>query len=260
MFNLPTTTSTSSTSTTEPKLNIAAYSTTTRKEDDNNVSTLGLRPFSKKSTSDSNVSVPTTLHSNITDASQISYKTHFWELPDDARNELALLANFISEQTDKHEKIADELNSSFGPTLKDMHVRTLAMNADALILKEHLEVQSKALDELILKNKEQRLNAVSASNVHNQDAKSWRTRGAQENWHFYTNTIDSMEERVKQFSHTIDSIEEAIASFQDQDRFTPDGLGAVLDHQRKMYLSLAGRVAELHEETERIIKRRKLTK
>lgn len=105
-----------------------------------------------------------------------------------------------------------------------------------------------------------RLNAVSASAVQNQDAKSWRTRGAQENWNFYSDTITNMQDRVKQFSHTIDGIEEAIVGFQNHARFSPGSVGAVLDHQHKMYLSLAGRVAELHQEADRVVKRRKLTK
>lgn len=63
----------------------------------------------------------------MTDYNQISYKTCFWELPDDARNELSLLYQFITEQTDKHDKIAEEINSSFGPKLEEMGVKATSM-------------------------------------------------------------------------------------------------------------------------------------
>lgn len=72
--------------------------------------------------------VQTTLQSSVSEPNQITYKTCFWELPDEARNELALLANFIAEQTDKHDKIAEEINSSFGPELDDLGVRALTID------------------------------------------------------------------------------------------------------------------------------------
>lgn len=72
--------------------------------------------------------VQTTLKSTVTEPTQITYKTFCWELPDDARNELALLYNFIEEQTDKRDKIEEEINSSFGPTLDQMGAKAMAMN------------------------------------------------------------------------------------------------------------------------------------
>jgi hypothetical protein len=123
-----------------------------------------------------------------------------------------------------------------------------------------LESESESLNDLISKNKVLCLNASSAHEVKPNDGKSWRMRGEQENWNFYADMITSMQDRVNQFSHTIGCIEEAIVGFQNHAPFSPSSVGAVLDHQHKMYLSLAGRVAELHQEADRIVKRRKLTK
>lgn len=81
----------------------------------------------------SGTTLQTTLKSTITDSNQITYKTRFWELPDDARNELALLAHFITEQTDKKDKIDQELGSYFGSTLKEMHTSALTMNDVCLV-------------------------------------------------------------------------------------------------------------------------------
>jgi hypothetical protein len=80
-----------------------------------------LASVKKDTASNDRSSTPTTLKSDISDISQISYQTRFWELPDDARNELALLAHFITEQTDKKDKISQEIGSSFGPTLQEMN-------------------------------------------------------------------------------------------------------------------------------------------
>lgn len=218
------------------------------------------------------------MKSNITDVNQITYKTRFWELPDEARNELAQLAHFITVQTDKKEKIDQELGSYFGSTLKEVHTSAITMNEvslsygrfirhpsnmleqDAVILGEKLEVQSKAIDDLILLNKEQRLNAASASNVQHQDSKNWRMRGASENWSFFNDAITNMEERMNQLSTTVSTVEQAVNSFQPNLQFSPQHIGAMLNHQSKMYMSLAGRVAEIHQEADRVVKRRRLTK
>lgn len=73
------------------------------------------------------------MKSSITDINQITYKTRFWELPDEARNELALLAHFITEQTDKKEKIDQELGSYFGSALKEVHTNAINMNEVSLL-------------------------------------------------------------------------------------------------------------------------------
>lgn len=225
--------------------------------------------------------VQTTLKSTVTEPSQITYKTCFWELPDEARNELALLANFITEQTDTHDKIADEINSSFGPDLINFGIKALTMDnvskifknhwkrkryvthklvifQDAQILRKQLEVQGESLHELISKNKDQRLNAVAASNVQKQNTKDWRTRGMEENWAFFQSTIDQMENRLHQFAQTTVSIQDAVNSLQKDTPPTPEAIGNILQEQRRMYLSLAGRIAELHQDADRVIKRRKI--
>lgn len=134
------------------------------------------------------------------------------------------------------------------------------LEQDAVILGEKLEVQSKAIDDLILLNKEQRLNAASASNVQHQDSKNWRMRGASENWSFFNDAITNMEERMNQLSTTVSTVEQAVNSFQPNLQFSPQHIGAMLNHQSKMYMSLAGRVAEIHQEADRVVKRRRLTK
>lgn len=121
-----------------------------------------------------------------------------------------------------------------------------------------MEVQGELLDELINKNKEQRLNAIAASNVQNQDTKNWRVRGAAENWTFYTKTIESMENRLRQFKFATESIEESVVGLQRDFLLTPESIGNAVETQRRNYLALAGRVAELHQEADRIIKRRKI--
>ncbi|KAL7320780.1 hypothetical protein PS15m_000637 [Mucor circinelloides] len=244
----------------EPASVSLAFSKVKSADDVTKPATLNLLPSAKKDTSSSGTTLQTTLKSSITDINQITYKTRFWELPDEARNELALLAHFITEQTDKKEKIDQELGSYFGSALKEVHTNAINMNEDAVILGEKLELQSKAIDDLILLNKEQRLNAASASNVQQQDSKNWRMRGASENWSFFNHAITNMEERMNQLSETVSTVEQAVNSFQPNVEFSPQHIGAMLGHQSKMYMSLAGRVAEIHQEADRVVKRRKLTK
>ncbi|KAI7889928.1 uncharacterized protein EV154DRAFT_512872, partial [Mucor mucedo] len=157
-----------------------------------------------------------------------------------------------------HDKIADELNSSFGPDLTDFGIKALSMDNDAQILRKQLEVQGESLHELISKNKEQRLNAVAASNVQKQDTKDWRTRGAFENWTFFANTIEQMENRLQQFTQATESIQDAVNGLQKDAPPTPEAIGHIVQQQQRMYLSLAGRVAELHQEADRVFKRRKI--
>ncbi|GAN01451.1 hypothetical protein MAM1_0007c00884 [Mucor ambiguus] len=244
----------------EPASVSLAFSKVKGAEDVTKPSTLNLLPSASKDTSSSGVALQTTLKSNITEVNQITYKTRFWELPDEARNELAQLAHFITQQTDKKEKIDQELGSYFGSTLREVHTSAIAMNEDAVILGEKLEVQSKAIDDLILLNKEQRLNAASASNVQQQDSKNWRMRGASENWSFFNHAITNMEERMHQLSTTVSTVEQAVNSFEPNVQFSPGHIGDMLKHQSKMYMSLAGRVAEIHQEADRVVKRRKLTR
>ncbi|KAK4513172.1 alanine transaminase [Mucor velutinosus] len=244
----------------EPASASLAFSKVKGTEDVTEPSTLNLLSSAEKDTSSSGVALQTTLKSSITEVNQITYKTRFWELPDEARNELAQLAHFITEQTDKKEKIDQELGSYFGSALKEVHASAITVNEDALILGEKLEVQSKAIDDLILLNKEQRLNAAAASNVLQQDSRNWRMRGASENLNFFKHAIINMEERMNQLSETVSTVEQAVDSYQPNLQFSPQHIGAILGHQSKMYMSLAGRVAEIHQEADRVVKRRKLTK
>lgn len=124
-------------------------------------------------------------------------------------------------------------------------------------MRQQLEVQTEQLDTLISQNKTQRLNAVSASNVQKQDLKNWRVRGAEENWTFFENTVANMKNQLQQFSLATESIEDAINSFQKESTPLPAQVGQVITNQYDRYLSLAGRVAELHEQASRFLKRRK---
>ncbi|OBZ86610.1 Nucleoporin NSP1, partial [Choanephora cucurbitarum] len=279
-FNLPSSTTTSSTSTTSATTSTTAPAkgsadiafsktgssdepssndkSTTTKASTTSRATLDLRPVETTGTSTSTPAYQTTLKSTITEPQQITYKTRFWELPDNARNELAIFAHFMSEQTDKQERIAEQLKSSFGPTLSQIHTNTLALNTDAITLRESLEAQSESLDELILQNKKRRLNAVSAGKVQEQDVKSWRSLGAKENWNFFADTVSEMEHRVSSLSRQIDRIDEAIVGLQNQTKFSPESIGRTITKQRQILVSLAGKVAQIHEEADRLIKRRKL--
>jgi heme oxygenase len=82
--------------------------------------------------------------------------------------------------------------------------------------------------------------------------------GASENWQFFVNTVNNLEQKTQNYSQAIQSIEEAIGSLDKESGFSPELLSEIMTGQKRMYLSLAGRVAELHEEVERIVKKRKL--
>lgn len=123
---------------------------------------------------------------------------------------------------------------------------------------ESLEAQSESLDEFILQNKKRRLNAVSAGKVQEQDVKSWRSLGAKENWNFFADTVSEMEHRVTSLSQQIDRMDEAIVGLQNQTKFTPESIGRTITKQRRILVSLAGKVAQIHEDAVRLTKRKKL--
>ncbi|KAG1379608.1 hypothetical protein G6F61_004793 [Rhizopus arrhizus] len=200
---------------------------------------------------------PTTLKSDVAEPNQVTYTTRFWELPNLARGELAELQHFINQQADKRDNIEKQMHSTFASTLRDIQTKTENLSIDADILSKQLEIQGNTLYELIDKNARHRTNIAAASSVLNQENRNWRTLGASENWQFFVNTVNNLEQKTQNYSQAIQSIEEAIGSLDKESGFSPELLSEIMTGQKRMYLSLAGRVAELHEEVERIVKKRK---
>ncbi|KAL9540687.1 hypothetical protein PS6_010645 [Mucor atramentarius] len=149
----------------------------------------------------------TALSAPVTAADLILRKTLYCKLPEERRHELALLAHFISKQIDKKDKIDQELNSLFG--------------------------------------KGQRLEVISVNDV--LQLKGIPSGGSYRRKRFFDNAITHMEERVNQLSETVSTLEETANGFDPNVQFTPQCLGIMLNHQNKVSMSLASRVADIHQ-------------
>lgn len=56
-----------------------------------------------------------------------------------------------------------------------------------------------------------------------------------------------MEERMNQLSETVSMLEETVNGFDPNIQFTSQCLGTMLNHQNKVSMSLASRVADIHQ-------------
>lgn len=132
------------------------------------------------------------------------------------------------------------------------------LKKEADILFKKLEIQDRSLDQFIDHCSYQRLNIHAASSVVLSEQAQWH-RGALENWQFFKDAVKSMEQRICSLSNRMVLVEEAVASLgKKKTEVTPKLLSQVMIGQKRMYISLAGRVAELHEQAEHIIKKRRL--
>ncbi|KAG1086364.1 hypothetical protein G6F42_021020 [Rhizopus arrhizus] len=183
----------------------------------------------------------TTLTVPVTAADHILRKALYCKLPDERRHELALLAHFISEQLTKKDKIDQELNSLFGSTLKAAHNKATILDEASFCDQD----TSDTINHLISKGKEQRLEAISVNNV--LKLKGIPSGGSYRHKRFFDNAITHMEERVNQLSETVSMLEETVNGFDPNVQFTPQYLGTMLNHQNKVFMSLASRVADIHQ-------------
>ncbi|KAI9280472.1 hypothetical protein BY458DRAFT_314354 [Sporodiniella umbellata] len=119
-------------------------------------------------------------------------------------------------------------------------------------------MQRESIYKVMDHNAQHRNNIAATSSVLKADNKNWRALGASENWQFFMNAISSIEERTRQYTDAVQSIEETIGSLSHESDFTPEVLTSIMNGQKRMFMSMAGKVAGLHEEVERIGKKRKL--
>ncbi|KAG1464332.1 hypothetical protein G6F46_006590 [Rhizopus delemar] len=218
-------------------------------ESDQSTSVLSLKPIPKNDFRESSFTL-TTLKTEIIDPTQVSYATRLWELPETVRCEITQLQYFINQQRDKQNKINEQLHSLHMPMIKNIQTKTDNANV--------LEIQDRSLDQLIDHCSYQRLSIHAASSVVLSEQAQWH-RGALENWQFFKDAVKSMEQRICSLSNRMVLVEEAVASLgKKKTEVTPKLLSQVMIGQKRMYISLAGRVAELHEQAEHIIKKRRL--
>lgn len=218
---------------------------------------LSLKPIPKNSSRDTRYS-PTTISTTITTPQEVTYTTRFWELPDNARNELAELQHFINQQIEKHHNIQGQLNSALVTKFDDIRTRTETLSFDIDIINRKLNQQRDSIYRVMDDNAQHRNNIAATSSVLKPENQNWRALGASENWQFFTNAISGIEERARQYSQAVQSIEETIASLSQESGFSPEVLTEVINGQKRMLLSLAGKVSGLHEEVSNVVKRRKL--
>ncbi|KAK4519207.1 Transcriptional regulator of nonfermentable carbon utilization [Mucor velutinosus] len=182
--------------------------------------------------------------SPVPDTDQTTYKTRYWELPDERRHDLALLSQFIKEQIDKKDKVKQNFDSSFGSTLKSINDKTTMLNRDVMTLSEKLEATDKSIDHLISQTMGHRLEVNSASDV----LQSRNMLGGSENGKLFENTTINMEKRINQLSETVSTLEQTVNSLETNASFSPQLIGAVLNRQSRAFVSLAGCVAHTHQE------------
>lgn len=108
-----------------------------------------------------------------------------------------------------------------------------------------MEDTSDTINHLISIGKGQRLEAISVNDV--LQLKGIPNGGSYRRKRFFGNAITHMEERVNQLSETVSMLEETVNGFDPNVQFTPQCLGTMLNHQNKASMSLASRVADIHQ-------------
>lgn len=112
-------------------------------------------------------------------------------------------------------------------------------------MNKKLEDTSDTINHLISKSKGQRLEVISVNDV--LQLKGIPSGGSYRRKRFFDNAITHMEERVNQLSETVSTLEETANGFDPNVQFTPQCLGIMLNHQNKVSMSLASRVADIHQ-------------
>jgi hypothetical protein len=122
---------------------------------------------------------------------------------------------------------------------------------------KRLGILNNKVNDMIHKNNTYRLNITAAQLMQQQDVKHWRLRGASDNWSLFKEMTNDTQHRLDHYKTMIRSIEETVESLQRDESFTPASVGRVIEKQGKVLISLAGRVAELHEQVERLKSKKK---
>ncbi|KAI8885942.1 hypothetical protein K501DRAFT_331636 [Backusella circina FSU 941] len=226
----------------EPSVSLAF---STKKESKSDSTTLCVSATSE-------YTLPTVIKSNITTPNQITKKTLFYELPQVAQDQLAEFNHFVTTQSEKLNKAALDTEFTIGSRVRAMKTESTNLNSEADILLKQLDNLNNKLTDMILKNNTHRVNITAVQLMQQHQVKNWRLRGAAENWSFFKEMVDNTQNRLDHYKTSINSIEETIVSLQRSDAFASGKFGAVIESQGHILISLAGRIAELHEQVERI--------
>ncbi|KAI9495211.1 hypothetical protein BDB00DRAFT_257239 [Zychaea mexicana] len=198
----------------------------------------------------------TTLESKITNPESIEKRTRYRDLPGTAQNELNALSLFITQQMDISKTIETRQSAYNGELIRE--IDTYADNcAKELRLQRDLhEVTQQNIEALTSTVDYQLKNAmVGQLFFENKNTQGRSKPGTTIHQRYFNDLAASLETRVKEYRSAINQIDERIQTMVDgslAETTTPEQIPSILKSQSNTLIALAAKVAELHQETEKL--------
>ncbi|CAO3692109.1 unnamed protein product [Rhizopus stolonifer] len=193
----------------------------------------------------------TILKSIITDPTQVTQNTRFYELGIAGQNEILQMEQLIHKQKEKSNHV--RLQAKKTSLLCNAQEKTGYLTTEAEILRIKLENQNFAIYKLIDQCHKQRMNINAASYA----IQGTYGLGTAENWTFFENLVTQMQCRIEICIYVLQLIEEAVNSLGKYVPFSSELLSKIMVGQKRVLLSLAGRAVDIHNEVGRLVRRHK---
>ncbi|KAI7865284.1 hypothetical protein BDF14DRAFT_1041638 [Spinellus fusiger] len=195
---------------------------------------------------------PTTLQSLITKSEEIVRTTRFSELPSHAMIELIDLEQLIIGTTHIHEMVDAQVLARSQGSMEHIHDRAVDLTKSGEILKEQLVGESRVLEELFKDITFQKSNANTVKIFLDNPTRKTDAFTNNAHWDYFIQLGAHLQKRTQEYAQTVENIEKAISHLSNRETQRFPDVGSSMAIQNKMFLSLAGKVAAMHEEVEHL--------
>ncbi|KAJ3219192.1 Nucleoporin p58/p45 [Dinochytrium kinnereticum] len=173
--------------------------------------------------------------------------TRYGECPDNIRNQLDQIEQFIQSQKDTVEEIRSTT------TLQEIH--------DVHFMCERINLKYQGLKNLLDRDTAliQNLRSTMASEMKNTDSAA-RFIDRYSNPHlsnqshtqdvsqtYFANVTDQLESRLQLYRQTIDELERHFQSITQKPHYTPQAIADILRSQHDSFISIAGKISKVHD-------------
>ncbi|KAJ3117097.1 Nucleoporin p58/p45 [Phlyctochytrium bullatum] len=151
--------------------------------------------------------------------------TRYGEVPDNIRNQLDQLEQFIEKQKEALEEIKSSTN------LQDI--------LDTHLLIEKVDLKYQGLRNLLDRDNAmiQNLRSSMGDEMKNADSAA----------RYFPNITDRLESKLQLYRQTIDDLERHFHTLTQKSQFTPQAVAEILRSQHESFLSIASKIAKVHD-------------
>ncbi|KAI9318221.1 hypothetical protein BX666DRAFT_1606339 [Dichotomocladium elegans] len=196
----------------------------------------------------------TMVNSSITGPETIAKRTRYTELPLEAQAEIDNLWQLISQQTSTCRTIQAKQLASNGEMIEDISRYTKRMALDVRLTKEQHQSTLKNVIRLRDNVEHELTNALVVKVYHEtDDSRKWMT-GQTATRQYFVDLINGMQARCIKYRDAIKEIEDHMKHIdKDYANLTPGCIPRILREQHQVLLSLAAKVSNLHDETQKLV-------